>query len=351
MHAKTAKKQIICEIQRLQRRNEHLEQEMDTLGERNEHLEQETDLLGKKNSWIEQIIRSLQDDGQGDEIINRLKRGESHQAIAESLGRPLVGKSNAPLSPATEHKISQAIGQYHRDLVDNHDPRYWTNVTRDPQLIEHLISLYFTWIHPVHMILDERQFMSSFRNCLDLYCSHALVSIICAMSCHLLHDIDADDDQTKDAVDSLRDRFIDESRGLIRNVDYHRMATVQTYVIMFLVEFGSGHGLIATSHLRLAVEVLMEMQSSDQSQEAVKVGTWGILTLHTYVRPLVSLKMRHLIVLVLGQDLYIKNRRPPCHHKPIPFLATSLMLGRITIHGAYISNQVIAIFQIMKAWR
>ncbi len=283
MHAKTAKEQIIREIQRLQRRNEHLEQEMDTLGERNEHLEQETELLGKKNSWIEQIIRSLQNDGQGNEIINRLKRGESHQAIAESLGRPLIGESNTPVSPSTEHKISQAIEQYHKDLVENHDPRYWTNVTRDPQLIEHLIILYFTWIHPVHMNLDERRFMSGFRNCSDVYCSHALVSIICAMSCHLLYDIDADDDLTKGAVDSLRDRFVDESRGLMRTVDYRKMTTVQTYVIMFLAEFGSGHGLIATSHLRLAVEVLMEMQNSDQSQEAEEVGAWGILTLHTCV--------------------------------------------------------------------
>lgn len=283
MHAKTAKEQIIREIQRLQRRNEHLEQAMDTLGERNEHLEQETDLLGKKNGWIEHIMRSLQDDGQGHEIINRLKRGESHQAIAESLGRPLIGGSNASVSPTTEHEISQAIVQYHRELVENHDPRYWTNVTQDPQLIEHLISLYFTWIHPVHMILDKGQFMSSFRDCSDLYCSPALVSIICAMSCHVLYDIDAEDDQTKDAVDSLRNRFVDESRGLMRNVDYHKMTTVQTYVIMFLAEFGSGHGLIATSHLRLAVEVLMEMRNSNQSQEAEEVGAWGILTLHTCV--------------------------------------------------------------------
>jgi len=132
MHAKTAKEQIIREIQRLQRKNEHLEHEMDTLGERNEYLEQESDILGKKNIWIEQIIRSLQNDGQGNETINRPKRGESHQAIAESLGRPLFGESNAPVSPTTEHKISQAIDQYHRDLIDNHDPRYWTNVTQDP---------------------------------------------------------------------------------------------------------------------------------------------------------------------------------------------------------------------------
>jgi len=51
----------------------------------------------------------------------------------------------------------------------------------------------------------------------------------------------------------------------MRNVDYHKMTIVQTYVIMFLAEFGSGYGLMATSYLRLAVEVLMEKQNLDQS--------------------------------------------------------------------------------------
>lgn len=275
---------MIREIQRLQHTNLNLEQERDKLGERNEHLEQEVDTLSEENGWIERIIRSLQHNGsQGTDTINRLKRGESHQAIAKSLGRPLVGGNDEPVSPTTEHRISQAIDQYHKHLVETHDPRYWTSVTQDPQLIEHLVNLYFTWIHPTHMVLDERRFMSSFRSCSDVYCSPSLVNIICAMSCHLLHDIDADNDQTRDAVDSLRNRFIDETRGLIKDADYHKTTTVETFAIMFLVEFGSGQGLKASSHLRLAVEALLEKQSLDQAQESEEVGAWGILTLHTCV--------------------------------------------------------------------
>lgn len=89
-------------------------------------------------------MRSLKDDEQGLEIIAKLKRGESHKAIAEWLGRPLVGSDTRPMSPTTEHGISQAIKQYHRYLVDHHDPRFWTNVSTQAELIKHLIKLYFT---------------------------------------------------------------------------------------------------------------------------------------------------------------------------------------------------------------
>lgn len=260
---------MVREIQRLQRKNEYLEEEKDSLGE--------------KNSWIEKIIHSLKDDGQGTEIISRLKRGETHKAIAEWLGRPLIGSENQALSPRTEYQISQAIELYHRTLVENQDPRYWTNVSAEAELIVHLIKLYFTWIHPVHMLFDEEHFIESFKNCSDVYCSAALVNVICAMSCHLLHDTQDDDERTKAGIQCLRTQFINESQSLMKYADHRKMTSIQTYAIMFLVELGSGHGLIASSHLRLAVESLTAKQTSEQSSEAEEVAAWGVLTLYTYV--------------------------------------------------------------------
>ena len=102
------------EIRRLQQKSQDLETERDTLGER--------------NAWIEQIMSSLQEDGLYIEIIDRLKRGDSHQVIAEWLGRPLISESE--LSADVSSRLNIAIEKYHRDLVGNKDPRYWTNVTR-----------------------------------------------------------------------------------------------------------------------------------------------------------------------------------------------------------------------------
>ena len=256
-------------------------QEIRRLQQKTEHLEEEKGSLGEKNSWIEHIIRSLKHDGQGIEIINRLKRGESHKSIAEWLGRPLVGTDLQPVSPTSEHQISQAIEQYHQSLVKNRDPRFWTHVPTSAELIEHLIKLYLTWIHPVHMLFDQDRFITSFKECSDAYCSSSLVNIICAMSCHLLHDPQEDDEGTKSDIESLRTQFLNESQSLMEHADFEKMTSIQTYTVMFLVELGSGHGLVASSHLRLAVESLIAKQTLEISSEAEEVAAWGIMTLHT----------------------------------------------------------------------
>ena len=264
-HAKTAKEQMVREIQRLQRKNESLEEEKDNLGE--------------KNDWFERIMSSLNQDGQVTEIIRRLKQGETHQAIAEWLGRPLTAATN--LSPISERQLSEAIEEYHRGLVDNQDPRFWTDVTMDPDLIAHLIALYLTWIHPVHVLFDEKQFVTSFRGCSDTYCSASLVNAICAMSCHLLYPDSDDISETQAAVKTLRDQFLDQARANMRGADPQKMTAIQTYAVMFLAEIGSGNGQSATGHLRAATESLREKHRAEQSRESEEVSSWGIFSLQT----------------------------------------------------------------------
>ena len=258
-------------------------QEIRRLQQKNEYLEKERDSLEEQNSQIERIIHSLKDNGQRIEIINRLKRGESHKAIAEWLGRPLVGSDTQALSPTDKHQISQAIQRYHRNLVENRDPRYWTNVSTNAELIEHLVKLYLTWIYPVHILFDQEHFVASFKDRLDIYYSPALVNIICAMFCYLLHDTWDNDEGTKSAIESLQTQFINESQSLMKHADFKKMTSIQTYAIIFLVELGSRHGLIASSHLRLAIESLIAKQTSEQSSKAGNITVQGILTLHTYV--------------------------------------------------------------------
>ena len=268
MHAKTAKEQMIQEIRRLRQENED--------------LEEQNDGLVAEKSWIEKIISSLRDDGQCVEILYRLKRGQSPQGIAEWLGRPLM--HGIQLSPTSEIDLRDAIERYHKNFVEQKDPRYWTSVITDVALIEHLLSLYLRWVHPVHMLFDETQFMSSLRDCADVYCSASLVNGVCAMSCHLLHDILNDGDKTRQIIATLRSRFMDEAIVLLKGVDSTKITSIQTYAIMFLVEVSAGNGLMASSHLRMATETLVAKRTTEQSSESFEVTYWGIMTLHMYVR-------------------------------------------------------------------
>ena len=330
IHAKTAKEQMIREIQRLQRKNEDLEEEKDTLGE--------------KNSWIEQIISSLKENGQGPEIISRLKRGESHRHIAEWLGRPLItagGVAVDPhtLSPDTERNITEAIHQYHRRMVEERDPRYWTNVTPEASFIEHLVNLYLTWIHPAHMLFDEERFMASFRDCSDTYCSSALVNAICAMSCCLLHDeLGDNNEQTAAGIAVIRDKFMEETRSLMRNAEAGKMTAIQTYAVMFLVELSSGRALIGSSHLRLAAESLLSKHTSEQSSESEEIAAWGILTLHTCVPNPITSYCWKLTRAEHGQVLPTKSPQPLSQLMQHPLVI--LILSKDRISGTSISSWV-----------
>lgn len=315
---------MIREIQRLQRRNEDLEEQKDTLDE--------------KNTWIEQIMHSLREDRQASEIVMRLKRGESHKIIAEWLGRPLIGDIDvAQLSPTTETDLNTAITQYHSKLVEDKDPRYWTSATHDAQLIRHLITLYLTWIHPVHMLFDEEHFVASFENCSDVYCAPGLVNIICAMSCHLLHDIDTEDEETTRAIDYLRNRFVAEAKSFIRTAEMKKLTTIQTYAIMFLTELGSGHGLMGTSHLRLAVETLVEKHHAEQSAESEQVAAWGILTLHTFVSRSWNSLPTMLTSSAPGQHSSTPSHKFPSQRMPPPLRRTYFRMVERDF-GAYINN-------------
>ena len=146
------------------------------------------------------------------EIIRRLERGESHQSVAGWLGRPATGR-NRDASKSTEKHLVQAIARFRREPVAGEERCFWTNVTESSSLVEHLMSLFMAWIHPVHVLVDEAKFMKSFRNREDSHCSASLVNAVCAMSCHLLHHGWDDDDDSKAGINTLRSHFMKFVRG------------------------------------------------------------------------------------------------------------------------------------------
>lgn len=260
---------MVREIQRLQKENESLEVEKER--------------IDVKNGWIEQtLIRSLEQDKKGTQILKRLKRGQTLQQTAEWLVRP--SRAIRDLSPTSGDKADEALIRYHDQLIEDQDPRYWTNVTSDPALIHHLVRLYLVWIHPVHMLFDQTNFMASFKKCEDAYCSAALVNAICAMSCHLYHgaNLDQDKQHAQEEIDSLRTTFMEEVYSNLKEGDYNKMTVIQTYAILFLVELGCGNGQLATSHLRLATESCFDkQQEAEQNPDSEGVAASGVLTLHT----------------------------------------------------------------------
>ena len=258
--------------------------EIHRLQQQTETLVNDLASLGEANKWAEQIMQSLKENGHGPEVVARLKRGESHEAIARWLQHLNMGVFQTQ-SPTIERRFNRAIEQIHRNFAENPSPLYWTNVARTPALIEHLMKLYFTWIHPVHMLFDQAQFEHSFQTYSDDHCSAPLVNVICAMACHLLHKSRGSDAAARKSISDLRDQFMDETKYYLQqDLENTKLTTIQTHAILFLVDLSSGHGQRAASYLRLAVENLMLTISGPDMSEAEEVAFWGILTLHTCVK-------------------------------------------------------------------
>lgn len=68
-----------------------MRREIQRLQQETKHLGEENNSLREENRWMEQIKSSLKHDEQCNEIINRLKRGEHYQVIAQWLSRPFGG--------------------------------------------------------------------------------------------------------------------------------------------------------------------------------------------------------------------------------------------------------------------
>ena len=239
-------------------------------------------------SCVEQIIRALSSGEKGEDIINRLRNGQSYQSIAESLGPLPLGSfpAIADLSPGSQRNFSLAINDYDKDvMMERRTPAgpvrggTWTTITSDQALIHHLLKLYFTWVHPVHMVFSRPHFMASFDNHDDVYCTSALVNAICAMACHLF--VTKHDEGFELGLDpkDLRERFMLEARTLVQELPAEKLAVVQTYAVMFLVDLSSGIGATSASYIRLAADAIDQRVESGYSSQAAEMTKWGIYSL------------------------------------------------------------------------
>ncbi|KAK4155815.1 fungal-specific transcription factor domain-containing protein [Chaetomidium leptoderma] len=124
----------------------------------------------------------------------------------------------------------------------------WTEVTKDRQLIVHLINMYFTWHYPYFATLSKSLFYRDFlrgkpqgQPRTTVYCSPLLINVILALGCHFTGVAGAfgvpGDSRTKG------DHFFAEAKRLIVENDEYarpRLTTVQALAIMSVREAGCG---------------------------------------------------------------------------------------------------------------
>ncbi len=256
-----------------------------------EQMVREVKELREKNEWVERILKALRSDTEGKDIIERLRKGDSYKDIAARLRRGALSDILKE-SPKAERQLSEASmdlkakaasdGTIGMDLYLKENAR-WTNVTTDDSLVDHLLGLYFTWFHPIHLIFSETHFMASYRNRSNIYCSPPLVNAICAMACRFFDFEDEYDTTPRLDPMALGEKFMEEARAHITPDIYCKISTLQAFAIMFLVDLSAGKGARASSYLRIAAENLNSRLDSQYYTEAAEIASWGLYVMNMRV--------------------------------------------------------------------
>ena len=254
-------------------------------------LESQNKDLRKYSDWQRIILETIGTNGHDRQIISKLRAGESHQAIADWLVQENPEFRNLGRDSETHHDLLNVVKIYEAQCRDDGLHRAgspgssqinWTQVTSSPKLVSHLFDLYFTWVHPVHLLFGELEFKHDFRNNEEVYCSVPLVNAICAMACHLLDSEHVGDRRKSIDAATLREGFMKEARENLTPAAYSLMTSTQTFAVMYLVEISSGKARNAIGYLRSAVDNLQASGQGPQSDEVLELTMWGIQTLNTY---------------------------------------------------------------------
>lgn len=186
------------------------------------------------------------------------------------------------------------------EYLQQEDPiTSWTTVTDDPELVVHLLNMYFTWHYTYFTTMSKSLFYRDFllgkppvtTNRKTYYCTPLLVNAILALGCHFTSNPDARDDPEDSAT--AGDHFFREAKRLIMANDEHekpRLTTVQALALMSVREAGCGREakgwVYSGMSFRMACDMGLNLDSGklttnkhvngDEAEEDVRrVTFWG----------------------------------------------------------------------------
>ena len=173
----------------------------------------------------------------------------------------------------------------------------WTRVTDDERLINHLMTMYFTWHYPFFTILSKDLFYRDYiRGISSQYCSSLLVNIMLALGCHFSTWEGSREDPENSAT--AGDHFFKEAKRLILENDEHviaKLCTVQALALMSVREAGcgregkgwvySGMSFRMISDLGLNIDAcgLHSQNLSEEEVDACRVTFWGCFFIDKFV--------------------------------------------------------------------
>jgi hypothetical protein len=244
----------------------------------------------RESDDVETLVTSPQDNDALLSTLDLHTMGSTYIPHAE-----ISNSGQAKLDAPAEHldcslQDHRPSAQYHQSgRTTLLSTNFWFKSKADPAIVDHLLGLYFTWIHPFHQMFSQDRFLIDFRNMKTSHCSALLVNAIAAFACHYA-------DKPPESLGSFDSsvagsHFFAEAEGLLAAVESPLLTTAQALAIMGLQE--TSHGRVSKGHyylsqsLRLALEMGLNLSTMNCKQslaetEERRITFWGIFNTESY---------------------------------------------------------------------
>jgi len=290
------------------RRKGALKRDIHNLQQRNDALDViVASLRSLPESEAISLLYNLRGDSHADELANALRTNVSlpdsyaPQSLEADFAQQL---SQSPSkSNTTDEKTSGSNFSRHQSIdsmcVSSTDspktsgsPVGWFRRPQDAEFVDHLLNLYFAWVHPFYHFFSRDHFLFDMGRGKTEFCSAMLVNAVLAFACHY-------SDRPSARVDpgnpnTAGDEFFAEAKLLLEGNEKACLTTVQALGVMSVRECSHGRESngyqLAGRCVRMALELGLhlsvsgsELRSTDV--EVRKITFWGVFNLETYVYP------------------------------------------------------------------
>ncbi|KAK5163709.1 uncharacterized protein LTR77_010382 [Saxophila tyrrhenica] len=274
-------------------------------------LKRDLQSLQVQNDALDVIVASLRSlpENEAVSLLHNLRNETSPEMLAAALRSNVrLPASFAPQTleadladevaktsswPALETK---SLSSEKRDSTDDTtmsvdevgQPTTWFPQPQDAEFVDHLLHLYFCWVHPFYHLFSREHFLHDMSRGRTEFCSALLVNAVLAIACHYSDRSLARSDPNDSTT--AGDYFFAEAKRLLDKTDKASVTSVQALGLMALRETSQGresHGYqYAGRCVRTALEMGLHLSMvgsglRSSEIEVRKITFWGVFNLET----------------------------------------------------------------------
>lgn len=167
-------------------------------------------------------------------------------------------------------------------------PTTWFRLPQDAEFVDHLLNLYFCWLHPFYQLFSRDHFLHDMSRGRTDFCSALLLNAVLAAACHYSDRPSARADPTDSST--AGDYFFSEAKRLLEAAEKPSLTTVQALGILSLRETSQGRESNGYQYagrcVRMAVEIGLHLSVVSSGLrpaeiEVRKITFWAVFNLET----------------------------------------------------------------------